>query len=341
MTFEELLQGMLDQVPGDVDKRQGSVIYDALAPAAYFLAQQGFLLNNYVDLIFPDSAVDDYLDRAVSAYGITRKEATAAVRKMTTSAPVQIGTRWEISSVTYTVTAEAGTNMYEVTCDIPGDIGNQYSGAMLPVSNGISGVTAELTDILTPGTDRETDEALRERFYQKVRLPVTSGNAYHYKMWALEVPGVGDAKVFPLDNGPGTVGVLIVNSDRTIESSLEKKVADHIETVRPIGASVTVSSPKSLQINVTANVLLDGSKKIQDVLEAFKVAFSEYLKSLVFNIYRVSYAQVGKLLLETPGVQDYEQLKLNEQSGNIPISEKQIPEIGTVNLSEVVTLGSV
>ena len=52
MTFEELLQGMLDRVPSDVDKRQGSVIYDALAPAAYFLAQQDFQLRNFIDLVF-------------------------------------------------------------------------------------------------------------------------------------------------------------------------------------------------------------------------------------------------------------------------------------------------
>ena len=42
MTYEELLQAMLDRVPSDVDKREGSVIYDALAPCAYFLAQQDF-----------------------------------------------------------------------------------------------------------------------------------------------------------------------------------------------------------------------------------------------------------------------------------------------------------
>ena len=34
MTYEELLRAMLDKVPNDVDKREGSVIYDALAPCA-------------------------------------------------------------------------------------------------------------------------------------------------------------------------------------------------------------------------------------------------------------------------------------------------------------------
>ena len=44
---------MLNRVSNDVDKREGSVIYDALAPAAYFLADQYFQLSNFVDLCFP------------------------------------------------------------------------------------------------------------------------------------------------------------------------------------------------------------------------------------------------------------------------------------------------
>ncbi|WP_270471909.1 DUF2634 domain-containing protein, partial [Hungatella hathewayi] len=32
MTYEELLHAMLDRVPSNVDKREGSIIYDALAP---------------------------------------------------------------------------------------------------------------------------------------------------------------------------------------------------------------------------------------------------------------------------------------------------------------------
>ena len=59
MTYEELLQAMLDRVPSDVDKREGSVIYDALAPCAYFLAQQDFQLDNFIDLVFPDTALGD------------------------------------------------------------------------------------------------------------------------------------------------------------------------------------------------------------------------------------------------------------------------------------------
>ena len=34
MTYEAILQDMLNRVTSDVDKREGSIIYDALAPCA-------------------------------------------------------------------------------------------------------------------------------------------------------------------------------------------------------------------------------------------------------------------------------------------------------------------
>ena len=50
MTFENILNDMLSRVPNDVDKREGSIIYDALAPCAYHLAQTYFQLRHYMDL---------------------------------------------------------------------------------------------------------------------------------------------------------------------------------------------------------------------------------------------------------------------------------------------------
>ena len=67
----------------------------------------------------------------------------------------------------------------------------------------------------------------------KSNIPATSGNVYHYQQWALEVSGTGAAKVFPLADGPGTVTVLVVDSDKKISSSLPGRTAEaYIETMR-------------------------------------------------------------------------------------------------------------
>lgn len=338
-SYEEILQGMLDQVPSNVDKREGSIIYDALAPCAFFLAQQYFQLENFFDLVFPDTALGEYLEKAVAAYGITRKPATSAIRRMVTSGEVTLGTRWAINDLVYVVTAQTDLTTYEVTCETVGEVGNQYSGSLVALSN-ITGISAELTDIVTEGVDEESDEALRERYLIKVRQPATSGNAYHYRQWALEVPGVGNAKVFPLDNGPGTVTVLVLDSNNDVSDLLSATVAEYIESVRPIGATVMVSSPETMSVNISANVVLDGSKTMENIEASFKEVAENFLKSTIFETYRISYAKIASLLLDVPGVADFDGFLLNDGMVNLTVGEKAIPILGTITLTEVSALAA-
>lgn len=335
MTYENILEGMLNRVNGDVDKREGSVIYDALAPCAYWLAQTCFMMNNFIDLVSGDTAVGEYLDRVVADYGLARKPATYAIRQIETSGPVDVGTRWGLNDTSYTITELISTNVYKAQCEQLGEIGNAYTGQLENIDN-VSGISALLTAILTSGQDEETDENLRERFYTYLQRPSTSGNAFNYREWALLVPGVGDAKVFPLWNGNGTVKVLIVDSNMEIDESLELVVSNYIETVRPIGANITVDSPEGKAIDITANILLDGSVSFQNFISAFTIAIADYLKDLVFETYSVSYAKVGSILLSTPGIIDYNSLQLNGGTANITIDNAEMPILGTIELTEVV-----
>jgi uncharacterized phage protein gp47/JayE len=334
MTYENIMNDMLSRVTSDIDKREGSIIYDALAPCALHLSNIYFYLDTFVDLVSGDTAVGEYLDKVVADYGITRKTATYAVRKINTSGPVNIGTRWGTNGIVYTVTSLVSTGVYSAICGTAGNIGNLYSGALENIDN-VFGITATLGDITTSGEDEETDDALRERFYSKVQSTSSSGNVADYKNWALSVSGVGKAKVFPLWNGAGTVKVLIVNSNMEIDEPLETTVATFIETVRPIGATVTVDSPTGLTIGVTANIILDGTKTLADVKTAFTAALTAYLKETVFDTYTVSYAKVGSLLLAVEGVQDYNTLQVNGGAVSITLTEAQMPITGTITLTEV------
>lgn len=335
ITYGVILEDMLSRVTTDTDSREGSIIYDALAPCAYHLAQTYFALDMFVDLVSGDTAVGEYLDRVVSDYGITRKVATYAVRQITTTGAVNIGTRWGINDTSYAITALLSTNTYSATCEQLGETGNQYTGALENIDN-VSGITATLTDIITSGQDEETDDNLRERFYTYLQRPSTSGNAFNYNEWALLVPGVGDAKVFPLWDGNGTVKVLVVDSNMAIDETLEPIVLSYIETVRPIGATVTVDSPGEKIIGITANIVLNGMLIYEDVVSAFTSAIATYFKELVFDTYSVSYAKVGSLLLSTPGIADYNTLLVDGGTANITIGETEMPIVGEITLTEVV-----
>lgn len=335
MTFENIMDDMLSRVTSDVDKREGSVIYDALAPCAYKLAESYFMLNFFIDLVSGDTAVGEFLDRVVADYGITRKPATYAIRQVETSGPISIGTRWGLNDTTYVITELITTNAYRAQCEQLGSIGNTYAGQLENIDN-VSGVTATLTEIIIPGEDEETDDNLRARFYTQIQAPSTSGNADNYKKWALEVPGVGDAKVFPLWNGNGTVKVIVVDENMAIDSTLPTTVFNYIETVRPIGAIVTVESPGEKLINVSASIVLDGSKTLEEVKTAFTTVLSSYLKEIVFETYSVSYARIGSLLLSTIGIADYSNLLVNGGTANISLLDTEMPILGTVTLAEVV-----
>ncbi|SHH76205.1 Uncharacterized phage protein gp47/JayE [Caloranaerobacter azorensis DSM 13643] len=344
MTYENILNDMLNRVPNNVDKRPGSIIYDALAPCAYKLAETYFKLNNFIDLFFVDTAVGEYLNRKAADYGITRKPATKAIRKIVTTGPVDIGTRWGLEDTTYVIIEKISDTEYKAECEQYGEIGNIYTGELNNIDN-VNGITATLTDILISGEDEETDDNFRRRIYAYLQKPATSGNANHYKQWALEVPGVGGAKVFSLWNGPGTVKVLIVDSDMNIDETLEQSVYEYIESVRPIGATVTVDSPIEKVINVSANIKLNRSKTLNEVVTNFTNLFIEYLKSTVFKTYNaynegtsitISYAKIGSILLATEGVDDHSNLLINEGTSNITIGNDEIPIAGTINLTEVV-----
>jgi len=324
MTYENILNDMLSRVPNDVDKRPGSVIYDALAPAAYKLAEAYFKLNNFINLLFLDTAVGEYLDRKASEYGITRKSATKAIRKIETTGPVDIGTRWGLEDTTYVIIEKISDTEYKAECEQYGEIGNQYSGELDNIDN-VNGVTATLTDIIVSGEDEETDDNFRRRIYTYLQKPATSGNAYHYEQWALEVPGVGDAKVIPLWNGPGTVKVLIVDSNMEVDETLEQAVYEHIESVRPIGATVTVDSPTKLDVNIKAKISLSQGYSIQVVQNEFIQRLEEYRKSIIFKDSYISYAYIGKLLFDTAGVLDYADLTLNETMKNVAVGEEEMP----------------
>ncbi|MFD0675151.1 baseplate J/gp47 family protein [Cohnella sp. GCM10027633] len=338
-SYSVILERMLDRIPDTVDKREGSVIYDALAPAAWEMNRLYAELDTALNLAFGDTSSGGFLDLRASDRGVTRRAATRSKRLglffSEGEAPfdVPIGSRYGIAGDYYIVTERLGFGSFELEAEAAGEGGNQRFGALLPLDYVPGLVRAELADVLVPGADTETDEELRARYLLAVRQPATSGNASHYKQWASEVAGVGAARVVSLWDGPGSVKLIIVDADRhPATPTLVSDVADYIETLRPIGAAVTVVSATALAIYVAASVTLAAGYSLADVQEAFEATITEYVKSAAFESTYVSYARIGTLLLGTPGVIDYAVLTVNGGTSNVSLDDDQVPTVGTVEL---------
>lgn len=345
-TYDAIMARLLAAVPDTLDKREGSFIWDALSPAALELAQLYIQLDLVMQYGFAQTTYGQYLDYRAGEHGLARKEATKATGQVTitgssgtvvpagsllaTGAGVQFETLAEVTI------GETGSITTDVRAVEAGTRGNVPAATITVIPVSIAGVTA-VTNMssTTGGTDQETDAALLERLLEKVRTPATSGNIAHYLQWAKSVSGVGDAKVFPIWNGNGTVKVVIIdNNKQPTGAEIITNVAAYIEEVRPIGATVTVESATALNIDVVATLTLATGAVLADVKTAFEEALVSYLQQIAFKQSYVSYAQVGSLLLDTPGVLDYSDLTLNSGTGNVAIGDTQVAVKGTVTLSE-------
>ena len=217
--YETILQRMLDRISGQIDKREGSIIYDALAPAAAEIAQMYIVLKNNIDLVFADTAVEKYLDRLANQVGLTRNQATCTIKKgffyddNDNLLNVDIGERFAIENVIYRVIEQIENGIYKMECETAGTVGNKCTGNLIPINYIANLARAELTDILIPGEDEETDEGLRNRYYEQANEKMFAGNIADYKIKTKKLIGVGAVKVTPVWNGGGTVKLTILDSN--------------------------------------------------------------------------------------------------------------------------------
>lgn len=349
---ETIQARLLSNISDEYDKSEGSFFYDAEMPVAIELETAYKTMNGILDKGFADTATAEYLEKICSEFGLTTSE--GAVRKQakkatttvlvvgTVGTVINIGGLVASDSLNYAFTENktidsTGKTNINVECTTAGAIGNVPVGVIKYFPITIPGLTAvtNLTAVAN-GYDAETDSELRIRFYEKVRTPATSGNKYHYRNWAKEVAGVGDARVFPLWNGNGTVKVTIINSNRrAADNTLVTSVASYIEDNRPIGATVTVTSATEKTINIIVSLTIDTKNYTTDAVKTTIISnLTEYFKNIAFSetVKYISYANIGAIIFNTKGVLDYSNLTINNGTANIALADEEIPVLGGVTV---------
>ncbi|GIP18380.1 phage tail protein [Paenibacillus montaniterrae] len=351
MTYDAILQRMLDRISNHIDKREGSVIYDALAPAAAELTKMYIELDINYRLSFADTSSGEYLTRKAAEFGVNRNLATPSTRKglfyngSNALIDVPIGSRFAISDLTYTVRQRISTGVYRLTCETPGTIGNEQFGTILPIDYVAGLARAELSDVLVPGEDEETDDALRQRLYNTVNEPAFGGNISDYKNKLNAIPGVGATKVYPAWNGGGTVKCTVITSDWSVPSSaLVEEVQTIIDPtvnsgqglgVAPIGHEVTIAGVTSQTINIETTLTLSSGVVPSQVQTDVEEAIESYLLELRKEWSNqqqlvVRTAQIDARLLTVASVEDVTGTKINGAAVNLTLSTDEIPVLGTV-----------
>jgi uncharacterized phage protein gp47/JayE len=222
--------------------------------------------------MFPDVSDVDFLERQAAMYGIGRKAAAFAAGPIrftgTNGTAIPLGTVIQrADGQQYRTTAagsiSSGTATIQAVAVTAGAAGNAAANDAVALVSPITGVaTAALvgTGGLTNGADAESTESLRARVLSRLREPPLGGAEGDYVNWALAVPGITRAWVYPLELGPGTVTVRVVNDDAVSiipNSTKIDEVAAYIEERRPVTASVTVVAPVAVDLDFTIELTPD------------------------------------------------------------------------------------
>lgn len=344
-TPEALHAAMLDAIDPAIDKREGSIAYDLTFPAAVEIGNAYVELDTVLAMAFAETAEGEFLDLRAGEFGVTRKQAAKAQGNVTLSGPdgtlVPQGTRAQTGLGVFFVTkADAtltsGTTQVAAEAEEGGVAGNVAAGAITALAPGdLYGIVSVTnTAAFDGGADMEDDAALLQRLKDRVQKPATSGNANHYRQWALEVAGIGDAKVYPVWNGGGTVKVVLLDSEKTAPAqAVIDSTAAYIEANRPIGATVTVVGATELAINVAATLTLKAGTVLADVTAEFTTALTAYLKTLAFTGELIRYTRIANLILDIDAVIDYANLTVNNGTANVQPTDEQVGVSGTVTFT--------
>lgn len=330
-TFNQLLQDMLDYIDPSLNKREGSLIRTSLAAAAWTIEGLYLNLSNVQKQAYGDTATGEYLDYKAAECGLSRKQATPAVRFARFNLAPPVGSRFALKNSDagiYYYLSEACTNspdtsyastpyLGKVTCETAGTVGNVYSGDLSSVSY-ITGLTsAILLGTAVPGTDQETDDALRARWKLAVGAINFGGNISSYRNFLLSQEGVGAVQVYPVWNGAGTVLCSVVDED--FEPITQAKI-DELQLLlcppegsgvtpsnggygmAPIGAVATVTTAQDYNIAITASVRIaqNSGKTLQEVQDEAEVLITKYIASLC-----QSWGQMGSWNLATYSITIY------------------------------------
>lgn len=345
ITYELIMNRMLDRVSDQVDKREGSVIWDALAPAAVELQLMYIEFDIILKETFGDTASREYLIRRAKERGITPYPATYALLKGEFNIDVPIGSRFSLNELNYSVVEQIGTGAFKMECEALGVQGNKYFGDLIPIEY-IDGLqTAKLTELLIPGEDEEDTESLRTRYFESFDTKPFGGNQKDYIQKTNSIAGVGSTKVTPIWDGGGTVKLTILNSEfdkasselvNTVQQEIDPTKDGHGVGIAPIGHIVTVNTAEEIAVNITSNIIFDegysftGQKQnIIDAISAYLLELRKEWANQTNLVVRI--AQIETRILAIKGIIDISGTKINGAASNLTLTKYQIPVMGGVS----------
>lgn len=357
-TYEKIRDRMLDSMPADIDKREGSIAFDAAAPAAIELMYLYIALDLFIKNTFGDTATRPFLIERARERGLTPQDATPSVVRLIptpSDAEISTGARFSCDDVNFRITGKSTTGSgYLAECEIAGTIGNKPNGPVVPIDY-VAGLSkVEIAEIVTAGEDEEETETFRKRYLASFDSMAFGGNIQDYKEKVGAIAGVGGVKVYPVWNGGGTVKVVFSTSDNKPPAA--EKVAE-VQTaidpvtnagkgigIAPIGHRVTVAGAAWKDVSISMKVTVSSGAPA-DYADAIKKAIQKYFDELNASWEEtevvkdseysntgvtVRIAQIEYRVMNISGIIDAENITINGSAANFTAGNDELVRISEI-----------
>ena len=356
-TYEVILQRMLARIPANIDKREGGIIWDAMAPAAKELAALYTALDDVLKNAYADTSDREYLimncrTRGMSPYPAEKAVLKGVFKSETLAMDIPIGSRFSLDDLNYIATERISEGVYRMQCESAGAEGNRHFGTLVPIAYIKDLTSAELVELLIPGEDEESTEDLRERFLTSFDSLAYGGNAADYVMKIKELQGVGGVKLYRCWQGPTSVKAVILSSEfkrptgelvDAVQEAMQPvgitglpEIATSGTGIAPIGHVVTIEAVDNYTINVGLHLTFDKGIVFEDVQSAVREVITGYFTELAKAWEResaliVRISGIENAILTVPGVLDIAGTALNGAESNITLDADAIPLLGEVS----------
>ena len=354
-----VLQRMREGLKNPANKMEGGFCMDNLQAVSEELSRMDTMeVKPIPDKVLLDTAEGAALDRKALDYNESRNPAGVAVGTLLftgdAGAVIPAGTEALSGALVFATTAAArigagGSCEVGAKCQESGPQGNVAAAAITALRAAINGVKSVINPApFGGGTEAESDTSFRNRIFDKIRRPITSGNRNHYIYWAKQVSGVGGAKCLGAEVcGPGKVKVLVLSDQYAApDNVILDNVRAHIEEERIIGADVTVTAATPLAANIAVTVKVANGYNLADIRQNITSVLQDYINSVNKEDFDtpparndenrfsyISYYRIGDLIFGVDGVADILSYTLNGGIISVASSYEQYFTLEEVNVS--------
>ena len=356
-----VLNDMLNGIPDSFDKRQSSVIFTTLSTTAIEIENLKINTEIFKDQTYLLTAQGVNLDNRGADFNIQRYQSTPAVRiaeftnRRGEPYDVSLNSRFstpnDFEGVIFFVSERLELGKFLLTCEVNGTVGNQYQGAILPLSPQNTLGTAVITGTQIPAQDTETDTVFRLRILDTINHKRYGGNLADYRAFTRDIDGVGDVRVIPVPYGEKTVKLIVVSSDYQpvtqdfmdyLQQIIDPDDRDYQNRtgglgIAPIWHFVTIETPDRLYVDIAVTVTLS-----RLTLEQLEATILQTLENM-FNSLRQSWANsdtigvfishISCALLTISEVINAKDILINGEPSDLYIDNHDIPFLGEVTLS--------